>query len=94
MSNGIPPQEVESQRLTSAPLQATPVEVIQQQASSLDYQILRYAVLGLVASVVVTLIGVFFLVINETPLPDGLLAIGSTAVGALATMLVRPPSAK
>lgn len=80
----------ETQLLT--PETAAPHEVIQQQASSQDYFILRIAVIGLIFAVIIALIAVSILAWFEKPLPDGVLAIGSAGVGALATMLVRPPN--
>lgn len=70
---------------------STSQEVIQQQTSAQDYVVLRFAVLGLLAAVVVSLLGVLILAATDKPSPEGVLAIGSAAVGALSTMLVRPP---
>jgi uncharacterized integral membrane protein len=73
------------------PETATATEVIRQQVSSQDYVVLRFAVIGLMLAILVSLIGVVFLAWAERELPDGIVAIGSASVGALATMLVRPP---
>lgn len=66
-------------------------DVIQQQTSAQDYVVLRFAVIGLIVAINVTLIGVMVLSYGDQNVPEGLIAIGSTAVGALSTMLVRPP---
>lgn len=73
------------------PAEATATEVIRQQVLSQDYLVLRFAVLGLILAIVIALAGVIFLSSSGKELPDGIVAIGSAAVGALATMLVRPP---
>jgi hypothetical protein len=70
---------------------ATSSDVIRQQVTSQDYLVLRYAVVGLILAIVVSLMGVIALAFYDKTLPDGVIAIGSAAVGALATMLVRPP---
>ncbi len=74
---------------TSPPVAA--FDVIQQQTSAQDYVVLRFAVIGLILAINVTLVGVMILSYGGQKVPEGLIAIGSTAVGALATMLVRPP---
>lgn len=74
----------------SPPL-SSPAEVIQQQTSAQDYVVLRFAVAGLVMAVVLSLAGVLALGFASREVPEGILAIGSAAVGALSTMLVRPP---
>lgn len=66
-------------------------DVIQQQTSAQDYVVLRFAVLGLLIAVAVSLGGVLLLAYSNKNVPEGILAIGSAAVGALSTMLVRPP---
>jgi hypothetical protein len=66
-------------------------EVIRQQATSQDYVVLRLAVVGLIIATVMALIGTIFLTWYGKSPPDGVVAIGSAGVGALATMLVRPP---
>lgn len=81
---------VDPQTLLPPPT-APPSEVIRQQVSSADYVVLRLAVVGLIIAIAVALIGTIFLVWNEKAAPDGVVAIGSAGVGALATMLVRPP---
>lgn len=73
------------------PETATATEVIRQQVSSQDYVVLRFAVVGLMLAILVSLVGVVFLAWQRRELPDGIVAIGSASVGALATMLVRPP---
>jgi hypothetical protein len=73
----------------SPPLSSS-ADVIQQQTSAQDYVVLRFAVAGLVIAVVVSLIGVLALGFVGKEVPEGILAIGSAAVGALSTMLVRP----
>lgn len=69
----------------------TSEQVIQRQSTNQDYIVLRYAVVGLVLAIAITLLGVIFLSHQEKSIPDGVVAMGSAAVGALATMLVRPP---
>ena len=76
--------------LLSPPLSSSQ-DVIQQQTSAQDYVVLRFAVVGLLAGVVVSLIGVLLLAALGKDSPEGVLSIGSACVGALATMLVRPP---
>ena len=71
---------------------AAPADVIRQQATSQDYVVLRMAVVGLIIATVVALLGTLLLIANGKAAPDGVVAIGSAGVGALATMLVRPPS--
>lgn len=71
---------------------ATASEVVNQQVVSHDYSVLRLAVFGLILAILLALIGVVYLTFVERDVPEGLIAIGSTSVGALATMLVRPPS--
>lgn len=66
-------------------------QVIQRQQTNQDYIVLRYAVLGLVLAIAITLLGVIFLAYQGKSAPDGVVAMGSAAVGALSTMLVRPP---
>ena len=80
----------DSQRLLpTGPVQVQ--DVIQQQSANADYLILRFAVIGLITAALVTIIGTLILAWQSIPLPDGILAIGSASVGALATLLVRPP---
>jgi hypothetical protein len=78
------------QTLTPPPT-ASPTEVIRQQATSQDYVVLRMAVIGLIMATIVALVGTCVLTWFEKAAPDGIVAIGSAGVGALATMLVRPP---
>lgn len=73
------------------PATAPAAEVIRQQATSQDYVVLRMAVIGLIMATVVALFGTIFLTWYGKSAPDGVVAIGSAGVGALATMLVRPP---
>lgn len=79
------------QTLIPAPA-AAPADVIRQQATSQDYVVLRLAVIGLIIATAISLVGTIVLVWNQKAAPDGVVAIGSAGVGALATMLVRPPS--
>ena len=74
---------------TSSP--AEPQEILVQQRVSGDYLILKYAVIGLIITIGVSLAGSLYLASQSKDIPEGILAIGSTSVGALATMLVRPP---
>jgi uncharacterized integral membrane protein len=73
------------------PATASPGEVIRQQATSQDYVVLRLAVVGLIIATVFALAGTVLLSWYGKAAPDGVVAIGSAGVGALATMLVRPP---
>lgn len=82
------PKPVDPQLLQSG--EAAPQEVIQQQVVSQDYSVLRLAVVGLILAILLSLAGVVYLTFAERNLPEGLTAIGSAAVGALATMLVSP----
>ena len=88
--NGEPPPAAESQNLIPATA-APPSEVIRQQATAQDYIVLRLAVVGLILATVFALAGTVFLIWSGRTAPDGVVAIGSAGVGALATMLVRPP---
>lgn len=81
----------DTQQLTTTPETATSGEVIRQQVSSQDYVVLRLAVIGLMVAILICLLGAIVLAWQGKDLPDGLVAIGSASVGALATMLVRPP---
>lgn len=85
------PAHADPQTLIAAPA-APPAEVIRQQQVVSDYTILRLAVLGLIVATVIALIGGVFLLSTGRAVPDGIIAIGSSSVGALATMLVRPVS--
>lgn len=71
------------------PVEASPQEVIRHTAVSQDYTVLRFAVLGLIVSNVLALLGVVVLSVMERDVPEGVIAIGSASVGALSTMLVR-----
>lgn len=80
-----------SPQLVVTPGVVTPGEVIQQQSTTQDYAVLRYAVLGLILTVFVSLVGVLVLAYQSKPAPDGVIAAAGAAIGALATMIVRPP---
>ncbi|HKZ20481.1 MAG TPA: hypothetical protein VJQ57_10250 [Acidimicrobiia bacterium] len=69
--------------------EAEPAEVIKQQAEKQDFIVLRIAVVGIILSILLAGGGVVFLVSMDKEVPDGILAIGSAGVGALATMMVR-----
>lgn len=71
---------------------AAPADVIRQQATSQDYLVLRWAVFGLILATTISLVGSLLLLWAGKTAPDGVVAIGSAGVGALATMLVRPPT--
>lgn len=77
----------------SIPVIIKPIDsdALKAQVSNQDYSILRFAVLGLIIAIVFTIIGDIFLLARGNTTPTGMLAIGSAAVGALATMLVKPP---
>lgn len=85
--NGTPPDP----QTLIPPASAAPSEVIRQQATSADYVVLRLAVVGLIIATVFALVGTVLLSWYGKAAPDGVVAIGSAGVGALATMLVRPP---
>jgi uncharacterized integral membrane protein len=68
--------------------EATAHEVIRQQAVNQDFVVMRLVVTGLVIAIILAVIGVSFLSYWEKEVPEGLIAIGSGATGALATMLV------
>ena len=85
-----PPTTPSGVALLAPPLSSSQ-DVIQQQTSAQDYVVLRFAVLGLILAVAVALAGVLVLAYSDKKTPEGVLAIGSAAVGALSTMLVRPP---
>lgn len=89
MTGDQPPPD--PQNLTP-PATAPASEVIRQQATAADYVVLRMAVIGLILATIVALIGTVVLTWFDKSAPDGIVAIGSAGVGALATMLVRPPS--
>lgn len=89
MTNG-EPTPPDPQTLLPPPT-ASPTEVIRQQATSQDYVVLRLAVAGLILATVAALAGTILLTWFDKSAPDGIVAIGSAGVGALATMLVRPP---
>lgn len=84
----------ELQDIPSTPPPPLPAlqEETRRQVVGEDYLVLRWAVAGLILAIFVSLMGVITLTWTGATLPDGVIAIGSTAVGALATMLVRPPS--
>lgn len=84
------PPVPDPQVLLPAP-NASPTEVIRQQATSQDYVVLRLAVIGLIIATAFSLGGTILLSWYGKASPDGVIAIGSAGVGALATMLVRPP---
>lgn len=53
-----------------------------------SWTVLRIAVIGLILCSIVTVLAVSFLLWSGGTAPDGLIAIGGTAVGALATLMV------
>lgn len=71
------------------PGEASASEVIRHQAVTQDFTVLRFAVYGLIVANVIALVGVLVLVGIGKEAPEGIIAIGSASVGALATMLVR-----
>lgn len=91
MNNEGVEKHIDPQTLLPPPSVA-PSEVIRQQATSQDYVVLRIAVVGLIIAIVFALVGTIVLIWNGRNAPDGVVAIGSAGVGALATMLVRPPT--
>ena len=68
---------------------ASPTEVIRQQAVTQDFVVLRFAVIGLIVALTISLIGAIVLTYNGREIPEGINAIGSACVGAVSTMLVR-----
>lgn len=89
MTNGDPAPA--DPQILKPPATASATEVIRQQATSQDYVVLRLAVIGLIIATVFALAGTVVLTWFDKSAPDGIVAIGSAGVGALATMLVRPP---
>ena len=89
MTNG-DPTPTPTQLLTSDA--ADPKDVIVQQRVAQDYGVLRLAVFGLLLALVGVVIGAILLTYAGKELPSAIVALGSAAVGALATMLVRPPA--
>jgi hypothetical protein len=77
-------------QLLVAPEVAAPKEVIQQQVVSQDYLVLRVAVYGLIVAIILSIISVVGMAWLSKDVPEGIIAMGATATGALATMLVRP----
>ena len=71
------------------PSESSPADVIRHKAVTQDFTVLRFAVLGLIVSNVMALLGVVALSILNKEVPEGVIAIGSASVGALSTMLVR-----
>lgn len=90
VTGGVPPTVAGAAMLLPPPV-ASSQDVIQQQTSTQDYVVLRFAVVGLLAGIVLSLLGVLILAGFDKDSPEGILSIGSACVGALATMLVRPP---
>lgn len=68
-------------------LPIVPPSVIIQQASNQDYVILRLAVSGLTATLLVVIIGTIALAYQGKELPEGLVAFGGMIAGGLITML-------
>jgi hypothetical protein len=60
-----------------------------QQTDPLLY---RLVVGGLVAAILLVVVGVFVLAFYQRPIPDGMIAIGSAAVGGLVGLLVPSPN--
>lgn len=80
-------------QLTATP-PAKASEVIQQQVSSQDYVILRFAVVGLTLIAVIAIVGSLFLIRENNEVQAGvtaIIALGGVAVGGLVTMLTRVP---
>lgn len=73
------------------PGEVTAADVTKQQAVTQDFAVLRFAVLGLIVSAVLALLGVIYLTDGGKEVPEGVIAIGSACVGALSTLLVRAP---
>lgn len=71
------------------PGESSAQEVIRHTAVTQDFAVLRFAVLGLIVSNVLALVGVVVLSVMNKEVPEGVIAIGSASVGALSTMLVR-----
>lgn len=57
-----------------------------------DFIVLRLAVSGLILALLGAIVGVVVLTYANKDIPEGVIAIASAAVGALATMLVRAPN--
>lgn len=52
------------------------------------WSVLRFAVMGLIGVALVAICASAYLLSQSDAVPEGLIAIGSTAVGALATLMV------
>lgn len=52
-----------------------------------DWSVLRLATIGLIIVVVMVIISATLLLWDGNALPDGVIALGSAAVGALATLM-------
>ena len=61
--------------------------------SAQDPLLYRILVAGLVAAVLITIVGLIGLAIASRPAPEGLVAIGSMCVGGLVGLLVPSPVA-
>jgi predicted membrane-bound spermidine synthase len=66
------------------------VQPIPDQAT--DPFFYRVLIIGLVAAVLVTIGGTIALAALERPVPEGLIAIGSAAVGGLVGLLIPSPT--
>jgi hypothetical protein len=79
----------------AAKIQANPITALADLAAIPDdVWIYRIVVVALSLTVLITLIGAFYLTSKEMALPEGILALGSAAIGALAGLLAPSPAGK
>lgn len=78
-------------RMSVDPPAVTASDVTKQQSVAQDFAVLRFAVVGLIVTAVLALLGVIYLTDGGKEVPEGVIAIGSACVGALSTLLVRAP---
>jgi hypothetical protein len=70
-----------------APLAVEPVP-----DQSTDPFLYRLLIAGLVSAILLVIVGVFVLAFYARPIPEGMIAIGSAAVGGLVGLLVPSPT--
>lgn len=66
---------------------ASPTGTEEEQLAQQDFVVLRLIAVGLAMVALVTAVGIMVLAGLDQDMPEGALALGSTAVGALATMM-------
>jgi len=75
--------------MTSTTPQPTAIDPPPEQSQ--DMFLYRLLVGGLVAAVILTIAGIFTLALLARTIPEGLVALGSAAVGGLVGLLVPAP---